>query len=193
MYGYRARPSLLGREYGEPLSWILGIAAITLAIGGSRVLNPYFYLSGYFGGILVGFVGHELAHRQIAKRYGMAAEFIAFTPGLLITVISAFIPFIVILAPGYVRTISYFGSSYRGVLNSVAGGPAVNLALAMLGFAAHLITGSRWIYTFAQVNTWIGLFNLLPIPPLDGEKIFRLNPQIWIAMFLIAVALYIVF
>lgn len=190
MYRYGGFGSLW-REYGEPLSWLLGITAITLAVGKFRVVNPAFYTSGYFAGIIVGFVLHELAHRQVAKRYGMGAEFIAFTPGLLITILTTFIPGIVILAPGYVRTISYFGSSRRGILNSVAAGPAVNIALSILAISAYIVTGSLWARGFAEVNVWIGLFNLIPLPPLDGEKIFRINPTLWITLFIIAIALYI--
>jgi Zn-dependent protease len=57
-----------------------------------------------------------------------------------------------------------------------AAGPATNLVLA-LGCVAVLVhgdlTGTPFtvlVYAF-QVNVVLGLFNLIPIPPLDGSRI----------------------
>ncbi|MFH1240586.1 MAG: site-2 protease family protein [Candidatus Diapherotrites archaeon] len=36
----------------------------------------------------------------------------------------------------------------------------------------------------AYINMFLGLFNMIPFPPLDGSKIFRWNPIIWAAVFL---------
>ncbi len=181
---------MLSREIGEPVSFPLALVAITLAVGGERVLDPRFYESGYFAGILAGFILHELAHRQVARRYGMHAEFIAYPPGLLITLASALLP-IIILAPGYVRTYAFYSYNPRGFLNSVAAGPAVNIGLALLGIAYHTTTGSLWAWQFSWVNGLIAVFNLLPVPPLDGEKILRADTRLWVTMFIVAAAIYL--
>lgn len=55
--------------------------------------------------------------------------------------------------------------SYGGELISVLAGPGINLALA-LGCAR---LGERW-YLFAGVNLALGVFNLLPVPGLDGGR-----------------------
>ncbi|MCE4602674.1 MAG: hypothetical protein F7C08_02270 [Desulfurococcales archaeon] len=182
--------SLLSREIEEPASFPIALAAITLAIGGDNVLEPRFYASGYFAGILAGFILHELAHRQVARRYGMHAEFIAYPPGLLITLASVLLP-IIILAPGYVRTYTFYGYNPRGFINSVAAGPAVNIVLALLGMTYHATTGSPWAWQFSWVNGLIAVFNLLPVPPLDGDKILRSNTRLWAAMFIAAAAIYL--
>lgn len=181
---------LLSGEIEEPVSFPLALAAITIAVGGSGVLDPRFYTSGYFAGILAGFILHELAHRQVARRYGMHAEFIAYPPGLLITLASTVLP-IIILAPGYVRTYAFYGYNPRGFLNSVAAGPAVNIALALMGIIAYTAIGSTWAWSFAWVNGLIAVFNLLPVPPLDGEKIIRVDTRLWAAMFIVAAGLYL--
>jgi Zn-dependent protease len=34
----------------------------------------------------------------------------------------------------------------------------------------------------AFVNLFLGFFNLLPFPPLDGSRIFSINKPLWVAM-----------
>lgn len=53
-----------------------------------------------------------------------------------------------------------------GFLLTVAAGPVVNLVLALIGWALGFAL-------LAQINVFIALFNLIPIPPLDGWNIAR--------------------
>ncbi len=74
-----------------------------------------------------------------------------------------------------------FGDPRRGMMVVAAAGPAMNFALAWLGgLALHLTpymteTGGDLVEQFAGyfilANLVLGLFNLLPIPPLDGGRI----------------------
>lgn len=67
-----------------------------------------------------------------------------------------------------------------------AAGPAVNVVLALLGFGAWLAwvkvggleepgtfagNGQRFLQFFGQLNIVLALFNLLPLPPLDGSAV----------------------
>ncbi|MBI4612058.1 MAG: site-2 protease family protein [Planctomycetes bacterium] len=61
-----------------------------------------------------------------------------------------------------------------------AAGPASNVFLVLVGLALFGILGrtiesgsTGWaiLETWWQLNFWLALFNLLPIPPLDGSKI----------------------
>ena len=187
--GYRYS-SLMQAEIREPASLAIALIALVIAVGRGNIFNPFFYMSGYFVGILVGFIGHELAHRQVARKYGLYAEFIAWPPGLIATVGSVLLP-LIIIAPGYVKTVTYGYYNPKGVLNSVAAGPAVNIVLAAAGYILFLFTGNPWLLQFADINGLIAVFNLIPFPPLDGEKIMRYNQQLWIGMFLVAAALHI--
>ena len=76
-------------------------------------------------------------------------------------------------------------------------GPATNLALmSVAALVAHFMyrgmdnsqfltlsempIGFRIVFFFAVVNLSLGIFNLLPIPPLDGSAIFeRFMPDSW--------------
>ena len=69
-------------------------------------------------------------------------------------------------------------SPRKGMMLVAAAGPAVNFALAAFAMAIlHLLgwQNSDMVITFLLqmvfINSILGLFNLLPIPPLDGSKV----------------------
>ena len=51
------------------------------------------------------------------------------------------------------------------------GGPLSNFAMAISASVAFRIFPNEFIFTFIWINLILGIFNLLPIPPLDGFKI----------------------
>ncbi|GBF08484.1 conserved hypothetical protein [Aeropyrum pernix] len=183
--GFRSFDRIVNVEVEEPVSWILGLAAVAFAWGSWEVLSPRFFVSPDFVAVFLGFVLHEAAHKLVAIRMGMKSEFIAYGPGLLITFLSGLVPFIIVLAPGYVRSIHTGWAHPKGFLYSVAAGPAVNIALALaaaiaLQFAPATLVA--YLRAVVDVNAWFAFFNLLPVPPLDGSKIFRATPTWWAVM-----------
>ena len=58
--------------------------------------------------------------------------------------------------------------SYGRELLSILAGPGVNLALAFL--CARLAGGREWAYVLSGLSLSLGLFNLLPVYPLDGGR-----------------------
>jgi Zn-dependent protease len=61
-----------------------------------------------------------------------------------------------------------------------AAGPGINLAFAVSFLALVLAAPlGSFLSTIAQfgfaLNVGLGSFNMLPVPPLDGSKIFRKN------------------
>ena len=70
----------------------------------------------------------------------------------------------VIYAPGVNRL------SYGRELLVTLAGPMVNLLSAPLLAALSARLGWEWGYLFAGAHTVLGVYNLLPIPPLDGGR-----------------------
>jgi Zn-dependent protease len=74
-----------------------------------------------------------------------------------------------------------FANPRRGMMIVAAAGPAMNFFLAWVGglalFLQPLLSGEmavmleQFVYYFILTNLVLGLFNLLPIPPLDGGRI----------------------
>lgn len=78
----------------------------------------------------------------------------------------------------------YFKNPKRGMALTALAGPLSNLALAFLALlgakAVYLYSPdvASWnqllfflLYTLAPLSIGLGLFNLIPIPPLDGSKV----------------------
>ena len=85
----------------------------------------------------------------------------------------------------------YFKRPRLGMAVTALAGPVSNFLMALLAvFAATSMTGmeaagfSLWLFRFlldlAVLSIGLGLFNLLPIPPLDGSKVlFAILPEKW--------------
>lgn len=155
----------------------------------------YFGLFGLSVAIVVlSFLFHEFGHKFVAQKHGLWSEFRMWPAGLFLTLITSILGFL-FAAPGAVMIYGNVDSSTNGKI-SIAG-PAVNLVMSAIGILGCLATnGTGWVVFFlmlANLNAFLALFNLLPIPPLDGSKILPWNLPIWIcAIALAAVELYMV-
>ena len=77
----------------------------------------------------------------------------------------------------------YFKNPKAGMALTALAGPVSNFLLALLAlFIASLFRTGGWLVSFllttAILSIGLGLFNLVPIPPLDGSKVlFALLPR----------------
>ena len=119
---------------------------------------------------------HELAHKFVAIGFGLNAIFQIFPAGLAIGIILKLIGSgFLILAPGYVLISG--ASPLQGSLIAFAG-PLLNLGL-FLGSWLYLKYNSskssrKTVLTMImtkEINKWLFIFNMIPVPPLDGFKV----------------------
>ncbi|MGC8619935.1 MAG: site-2 protease family protein [Thermoplasmata archaeon] len=166
---------------------ILSIA-FTLAFFGLRVsplsFTIYFLIS--LLAVLTGFVGHEMLHKFTAFKYDYYAEFKRWNLGLLIALVTSFFG-IVFAAPGATNIYGYVDKNTNGKI--AASGPVYNLILGIFFISISYILqgiGSQIAQFIGMINIWLSFFNLWPIPPLDGSKVFRWNLPIYIILLLIS-------
>ena len=138
--------------------------------------------------LLASLVLHELAHALVATKLGdpTPREHGRLTLNPIShldpigTLMFAVTYFTTGLMFGWARPVlvqpGYFRRPKEGMALVAAAGPATNFVLALIAIA-YLVHGNpegRWIDVAFQaftVNIVLGIFNLLPIPPLDGSRI----------------------
>jgi Zn-dependent protease len=162
-------------------------------VGGIRwdLVVAYLPLTAFV--LFFAFIGHELAHRQVARRLGYIAMYQADYNFLPLAVILPLLFGFVFAAPGAV-VISPFrlhghGDERRDVFFISAAGPLTNIAFAAAGAALMTALRSEIWRFFAYINAWLALFNLLPIKPLDGYNMIRANPVLWLPVIAVAALL----
>lgn len=131
--------------------------------------------------VVFSFLLHEFGHKFTAQNFGMRSEFRIFPAGLFITLLTSVLGFL-FAAPGAVYIEGNPTRKENGIV-SIAG-PAVNILLALVGIAGCLAFNGEGIVVFflllANFNAFLALFNLLPIPPLDGSKIWGWSMPVYI-------------
>ena len=140
-------------------------------------------------GVGTGFVLHEIAHKFTAIKYGAHARYQAWQSGLLMTLALAVLTrgAFVFAAPGAVYIYAHGMTRRMNGIISIAG-PLTNLTVGIIFalIALFLAPENSYLmvvaYFAAQINFFLGFFNMLPIPPLDGSKVFGWNILYWVAL-----------
>lgn len=177
-------------------SWL----AISIAFG--IVLTPSlltldilssFVIAGLTVGI--GFLFHELAHKWVAQRYKCHSEYKSFDSMLVFAIFLALATRLlfgfgfIFAAPGAVFIHGIVNIEKNGKISMA--GPLVNLVLAVLFFAL-LNLSEGYLYMLSSygflVNSWLALFNMIPIGNFDGLKVLAWSKA---AYFIIAAVAFI--
>jgi Zn-dependent protease len=147
--------------------------------------------------LVISVVLHELAHGAVARLLGdttaQRAGRLTLNPLKHIDPFGSIL-FPLILAVGQLSTIGHVAFMYgwakpvpvnpmelrlkgarhpRQLMAVVAAaGPLMNFALAILGgFMLHAGQGTDFLIFFIEINLLLGIFNLFPMPPMDGGRI----------------------
>lgn len=142
--------------------------------------------------LLVGFAFHEYAHARVADRLGdptpRSQGRLTLNPFVHLDFFGALMA--VLYQFGWAKPVltqpHYFkGNKERGRMLVSIAGPLANLIVAFIAMLLWVITlavvkDPSWVGTASLIfrsmvllNLGLGIFNLLPIPPLDGFSLLR--------------------
>lgn len=127
------------------------------------------------------FIPHELAHRFTAEHLGLRARFRLSVSSLVSSLLLCLVTggVMKVGAAGAVEVEGFATADDAGQI--AIAGPLANIAVACL--ASLLAPASLIFGTIALVNAGLAIFNLLPLPPLDGLHVFRWNRGAWSLVF----------
>lgn len=187
------------------VSIVVLIVAFTMAFtgavwslaNGDFSLRPFLTMMGIVTvAVLTEFLLHELAHKVTAQKYGCWSEYRYDQTGLLLTIVTGFFGY-VFAAPGVVWHSGNVTTEQEGKIS--AAGPATNLALSGIFFLLWYklpVTGTLALLLgfVTWINVWVGAFNLVPVRPLDGSKIWKWSIpayiSMWAAFIMVGIGLY---
>ena len=155
------------------------------------MVNTAWWVLVSFLMVMLSFILHELAHKFTAQRFGAWSEFRMYPTGLVLCLVMSVFGFL-FAAPGAVYIRGYINDEMNGKI-SIAG-PAVNIMISAISLAMCIIIDNDLsagiFYLLGYMNAFLALFNLLPIPPLDGSKIMKWNTGVYVATLIAAGALF---
>jgi len=186
--------------------WVIAIAAIVvILVRTHRITEEEIIL---FCVIVPSIILHEISHGWVALAFGddtaKRAGRLTLNPLAHVDLVGTIIvPAIMALSGvgmfGWAKPVPVNLGRLRhprneGVLVSLAG-PATNVLLAALAYGAFRVFhgdetitltgafGALWaevVFFLGLTNIWLAVFNMIPVPPLDGSVLFeRLLPRAW--------------
>lgn len=158
-----------------------------MTLTGNGILDPVIFIAL----LIVSVILHEVAHGVVARRLGDPTA--ARAGRLTLNPIPHIDPFGSVLLPamlavsgapvfGWAKPVPVnprtFARPTEGMALVAIAGPLTNMALALLAGRLLLPAASGLsatvIWGFGIVNVVLAVFNLLPLPPLDGSRLLPL-------------------
>lgn len=182
--------------FGAPTGIINGIVVFA-----SFLTGPYWWVPvGMISVFLLSFMGHELAHKFTAQHYGMWSEFRMTSMGYYLSAI-AIIFSIPIFGTGTMYT-SGASSKEVNAKTSLAGplsnflfasGLVITAMLSVFLLGPSTLNYLMFLVRYGIIiNSVLGLFNMIPIPPFDGAAVKDWSKPLWLILTLALLSMLIV-
>lgn len=137
--------------------------------------------------VVLVFFSHELGHKFLAEHYGLEAEYRMWKWGIILGLIVGLLPGgFVFVAPGAVYMshrkefafqVTRLTRNQYGLINFI--GPLINIIVGLSMLALWFFIPLELFTLTARISFFLAMFNLIPIPPLDGSKILGWNNKVW--------------
>ena len=193
---YAPRPRHPLTSVAEIRDILVALAALTVAfyliIYGRIGPDTGYYLGLAALSVFAGFLVHELSHKFVARRYGCWAEFRADYRMLGLAVVTAYFGFL-FAAPGAVMIAGNVDRERNGKISLAGPGSNLLIAVACLSILLTGVTGLvndalSMLFMFSAI---LGGFNMIPVMPFDGAKIWQWNKPVYILTLLVAGFLFL--
>jgi Zn-dependent protease len=166
------------------------VVGVGLSLDFASIANgSYLLLALSIAAFTASFLVHEIAHKIVAQKHGLWAEFRLTFIGAALTALSIALP-LKFISPGAVMVA---GVADRKTIGKTAmAGPATNIVLATIFSVTSVV--SQGYMTFAAIawfNAWIAAINLIPFGIFDGMKVFLWDKRVWTLAFAVSAALTI--
>ncbi len=174
---------------------IISLAFAILFSGGISMSLNLFIISFIISIFTVGvsFLLHELAHKYVAQKYSLWAEFRAFYEMLFLALLLSFFGFI-IATPGAVVIKGWIDKKKNGKISLA--GPLTNILLTLIFFILIMVFKISGIFGIflkygITINSLLALFNMVPLAPFDGKKVYEWNKMVYIFTTVFALLLFL--
>jgi len=165
-------------------SW--AVISFIFYISGSRTLYSFLVSS-----IIVGmaFIFHELSHKYLAQRYGLNVKYRSFDGMLLLSLLLSLIG-LIFLAPGAVMIRSE-GSDKIRMGRIASAGPLSNIIMGILFFLSYLYFSYNFLIYGFYINSFIALFNMIPVFMFDGKKVLSWNKSVFYLLLIVSFGMFL--
>jgi Zn-dependent protease len=177
---------------------VAAVAVLTIAFFwmdyGSTGGDALYYLGLATLSVVVGFLLHEMSHKVVARRYGCWAEFRANYRMLGLALVMSLFG-VLFAAPGAVMISGNVNREQNGKISIAGPGSNFLAAIVLMPFALFSLSGIPQLVQDIAFNLYffsvfLGAFNMIPVMPLDGAKIWHWSKPIYIVTLAVAGLLF---